>query len=57
MKIKIYKDRSGQWRWRMLARNGKIIADGSESYVKKTAVIRAVNRVIEQMESATVIIV
>lgn len=31
MKFEKYKDASGQWRWRLRARNGKIIASG-EAY-------------------------
>lgn len=29
----IYKDVAGQWRWRFTAKNGKIIAVSSESYI------------------------
>jgi uncharacterized protein YegP (UPF0339 family) len=32
----IYKDTSGQYRWRLLASNNKIIADSAESYLNKT---------------------
>jgi uncharacterized protein YegP (UPF0339 family) len=31
--VEFYKDASDQWRWRRKARNGKVIADGSEGYV------------------------
>lgn len=46
MKIKIYKDKSGQWRWRLLARNGKIIADSAEGYRTKSNVTRAINKLM-----------
>ena len=29
----VYKDVAGQWRWRFTAKNGKIIAVSSESYI------------------------
>ena len=33
MKIKIYKSRSdGEWRWRMIARNGRVIGCSGEGY-------------------------
>lgn len=35
MKFQIYKDSAGQWRWRLRAANGEIIAISSESYVQK----------------------
>jgi uncharacterized protein len=33
--FEIYKDKSDQFRWRLKASNGKIIADGAEGYVAK----------------------
>ena len=29
----VYKDKKGQHRWRLLAANGKIIADSGEGYI------------------------
>jgi len=34
-KFHIYKDKQSMWRWRLVASNGKTIADGSEGYVNK----------------------
>lgn len=31
----LYKDTAGQWRWRLLAANSKIIADSAEGYVNR----------------------
>lgn len=35
MKFQVYRDKRGEWRWRFLAKNGKIIAVSSESYKAK----------------------
>ena len=35
MNYVMYKDKRGQFRWRLKAANGKIIAASSESYIKK----------------------
>ena len=32
----VYEDRKGEWRWRIIAKNGKIIADSGEGYNSKT---------------------
>jgi uncharacterized protein YegP (UPF0339 family) len=32
MKFHIYKDNKGEWRWRLKAANGRIIADSGEGY-------------------------
>lgn len=29
----VYRDSSGEWRWRLKARNGRIIATGAEGYL------------------------
>lgn len=42
--VEIYRDRVGEWRWRAVARNGKIIADGAEGYASKANAKRAVVR-------------
>jgi len=44
MKIYIYKDESGFWRWRMKASNGKIVADSGEGYATRSNARRAVKR-------------
>jgi len=33
---RLYKDMNGQWRWRYVAANGRIIADSGEGYVSRT---------------------
>ncbi len=35
MYFDLYKDISGQWRWRLVASNGKTVADSGESYTTK----------------------
>ncbi|MCO8244513.1 HVO_2922 family protein [Haladaptatus sp. AB643] len=35
--FQVYKDHAGEWRWRLVHRNGNIIADGGEGYSSKRA--------------------
>ncbi len=35
MKFELYKDKKKEWRWRLKASNGKIIADSGEGYKNK----------------------
>jgi uncharacterized protein YegP (UPF0339 family) len=35
MKFHIYKDYKGEWRWRLKAANGRVLADSGESYTTK----------------------
>lgn len=39
-KVVIYKDRKGEWRWRFVAPNGRIVADSGEGYKRKGNAIR-----------------
>lgn len=32
MKFEIYPDKAGEFRWRLMASNGKIVADSGEGY-------------------------
>lgn len=34
-RIHIYKDRKGEWRWRLKSSNGKIVAESGEGYKRK----------------------
>lgn len=42
--VEIYKDRSGEFRSRVKARNGNILFDSGEGYKRKASAIKAVNR-------------
>lgn len=37
MKIVVYRDGVGEWRWRIVARNGRVVADSGEGYKRRTA--------------------
>lgn len=55
MRLEIYHDNSKNgWRWRSIDSNGRIIADGSESYVSKQNAIRALQNVVTEMREATI---
>jgi uncharacterized protein YegP (UPF0339 family) len=44
MKVRIYVDTAGEWRWKITTRNGKTIADGAEGYSSRSGIIRALWR-------------
>jgi uncharacterized protein len=41
MKFQLFKDKAGEWRWRIVHDNGNIMADSSEGYKNKTDCISA----------------
>jgi uncharacterized protein YegP (UPF0339 family) len=43
MRYIIYRDRSNQWRWQLVAANNRIVADSGESYVNKADCLAGIN--------------
>lgn len=55
-KIKIYKDKKGEWRFNIVAPNGRIVADSGEGYRTKYFCRKNINRIIEQIRADTFVI-
>jgi len=49
-KIEIYKDKKLEWRWRIKARNGKILADSGEGYNRKAMCLKYLDQVITRVD-------
>lgn len=47
-KLKIYQDAKKEWRWRMLASNGRILAEGGEGYKKKNSLLKTLRNVFSK---------
>ncbi|WP_167837343.1 HVO_2922 family protein [Halosimplex halophilum] len=50
--FEVYEDAAGEYRWRLVHRNGNIVADGGEGYADRDAVEDAVERVREYVGEA-----
>ena len=44
-KIEVHRDGRREWRWRLRAPNGRILADSGEGYRRRRSVREAVHRV------------
>jgi len=44
-KLEIYRDGRSEWRWRLRAANGRIVADSGEGYRRRAAARYAAGRV------------
>jgi len=51
VRLRVYRDRRGEWRWSAVARNGRIVADGAEGYSTKDHAVRAVRRFVAMMKA------
>lgn len=54
MKFTIYKDKAGEFRFRIVATNGNILA-ASEGYTAKASAIKAIERIQSDAATAPVI--
>lgn len=50
----VYKDARGEWRWRLWAKNGKIVADSGEGYKRRGGAVAACDRLVDGVGSAEV---
>lgn len=41
--FEVYQDRAEEWRWRLVARNGNIVADSAEGYTSKQGAKRGID--------------
>ena len=53
-KFQIYRDQANQFRWRLVAPNGKIIADSGEGYYDRQGAKRAAENVRVRIGGALV---
>jgi uncharacterized protein YegP (UPF0339 family) len=52
MVFHLYKDSKGEWRWKLLAANNKIIADSAEGYRHRVDCIDAMKLIKGGIDSA-----
>ena len=41
-KLEIYRDGRREWRWRLKASNGRILADSGEGYRRRASMLRGI---------------
>lgn len=46
MKVHIYRDAKGEWRWRIKADNGDIVADSGEGYERRGDAVAMLRRIV-----------
>ena len=54
-KFQIYKDKKGEFRWRLIATNGNMIANGGEGYVSKSGCKKGIASVIKNAPTAEIV--
>jgi uncharacterized protein YegP (UPF0339 family) len=54
-KFEVYKDKGGEYRWRLVAPNGKSIADSGEGYSSKQACLDGIASVKQHAAAAEIV--
>ena len=54
MKFEVYADRSGEFRWRLRARNGELMAVSEEGFTRKNSCLNSVKRIQQEAASAEI---
>jgi uncharacterized protein len=54
MKFKVYRDNAGEWRWRLVAGNGRTVGDSGEGYVSHSNAVRAAETARREIGGATI---
>ena len=54
MRFELYRDAKGEWRWRLRARNGEIVAESGEGYVRREDCEHGIGLVRQSAEASIV---
>lgn len=54
-KFVVYKDTAGEWRWKLVTRNGRTIADSAEGYKRRLGAIDAAIRTQDTAANAEIL--
>ena len=52
--FELYKDKAGEWRWRLRHQNTNIIADSGEGYQTRVGALNGINSVKENATGAPI---
>lgn len=45
--FEIYRDKKKEYRWRLVASNGKVVGDSAEGYKRKASVLSVLNKLVD----------
>jgi len=54
-RFELYRDRADEWRWRLVHRNGNVIADSGEGYARRAGARNGLESVMKNAPGATVV--
>lgn len=55
MKFEVYRDKKGEYRWRLLTSNGRIAADSGEGYTRREDAHRAIKTLLKDINDVVIV--
>jgi uncharacterized protein YegP (UPF0339 family) len=55
MKFEVYRDKAGEYRWRLLASNGQLTADSGEGYTRREDAHRAIAALLTAINDVVIV--
>lgn len=55
LRFTLYQDGREEWRWRLRARNNRVIADSAEGYKRKSSALKQIESIRDDAENAGVV--
>ena len=55
MRFEVYRDKAGEYRWRLLASNGQITADAGEGYTRREDAHRAIAALLKGISDVVIV--
>lgn len=55
MKFEVYRDKAGEYRWRLLASNGRQAADSGEGYTRREDAHRAIAALLMSINDVVIV--
>jgi uncharacterized protein YegP (UPF0339 family) len=52
--VEMYQDSGGEWRWRVVADNGKVVADSGEGYINRVDCVHGLHVTARQILEAAI---
>ena len=55
MRFEVYRDKAGEYRWRLLSSNRQVVADSGEGYTRREDAHRAIGSLLKGINDVVIV--
>jgi uncharacterized protein YegP (UPF0339 family) len=55
MRFEVYRDKAGEYRWRLLSSNGRLTADSGEGYTRREDAHRSITTLLTAINDVVIV--